>query len=178
MKKLQFILPVLLFGACTSAWPANFNMTCTAANSTLPFNAYDVLGGTAATTPTGTITVTCTTTSTTAVTVSYSLTLATTPARKLTSASNSLTYDLYTDAAFSIQWGTAGTCTAGSNTNAGNRICGSFSVPARGSASQSKTYYGKVPGGSDVPTGTYSQTGLVVTLTYSCNPAPTGAGTC
>ena len=178
MKKLQFILPVLLFAASASAWSANFNMTCTAANSTLPFNAYDVLGGTAATTPTGTITVTCTTTATTAVVVSYSLTLATTPARKLANGANTLTYDLYTDSAFTIQWGTAGTCTAASNVNAGNRICGSFSVPAKSSASQSKTYYGKVPGGSDVPTGTYSQVGLALTLTYSCNPAPTGAGVC
>jgi spore coat protein U-like protein len=157
----------------------NFNMTCTASSSTLAFNPYDVLAGSAVTTPTGSVTVTCTNTANSAVTVNYSLALSTSPTRQLTSGSNTLQYDLYTDPAPSaVQWGTTGTCTAGSNTNAGNLICGSFSVPGKGSASQTKNYYGKISANADVPVGTYAQSGIAVTLTYSCNPAPTGGGVC
>ena len=159
---------------------ANFTVTCTAGNTTLAFNSYDVLAGTAVTLPLGSITVSCTSTHSSPVTVNYTLSLATSPARLLTSGGNTLSYDIYTDSNYSVQWGTTGTCTAGSNNNAGNVICGSFQVPAKSSASQSKTYYGKIPGGPavDVPVGSYTQVGLAVTLTYSCNPAPTGGGTC
>jgi spore coat protein U-like protein len=178
MKRTFWPIVVLLTFAL-DADAANFNMTCTVASSTLTMNAYDVLAGTATTTPTGSITVTCTSTASTAVTVNYTLSLSTTPTRQLASGGNTLGYDLYTDSSTTVTWGTAGpACTAGSNTNAGNLICGSFSVPKNTSAQQTKNYYGKIPGGSDVPTGTYTQNNIAVTLTYSCNPAPTGGGTC
>src|SRR5216110_1001860 len=177
--KRNFWPIVVLLTFALDANAANFNMTCTVASSTLTMNAYDVLAGTATTTPTGSITVTCTSTASSAVTVNYTLSLSTTPTRQLTSGGNTLGYDVYTDSLATITWGTAGpACTAGSNTNSGNLICGSFSVPKNTSAQQTKNYYGKIPGGSDVPTGTYTQNNITVTLTYSCNPAPTGGGAC
>lgn len=170
---------VVLCALAIDANAANFNMTCTVASSTLTLNAYDVLAGTDTTTPTGSITVSCTNTANSAVTVNYTLSLSTTATRQLTSGSNTLGYDIYTDSGTTVTWGTAGpACTAGNNTNSGNLICGSFSVPKNATAQQTKNYYGKIPGGSDVPTGTYTQNGIQVTLTYSCNPAPTGGGTC
>lgn len=178
MKRLLWPIVALLTFAL-NAEAANFNMTCTVASSTLNLNAYDVLAGTATTTPTGSITVSCTSTANSAVTVNYTLSLATTPARQLTSGSNTLGYDLYTDSTTTVTWGTAGpACTAGSATNSGNLICGSFSIPKNSTAQDTKNYYGKIPGGSDVPTGTYTQNNIAVTLTYSCNPAPTGGGAC
>jgi len=182
MKRAFFRIVILLaFAFSLDADAANFNMTCTVASSTLPLNAYDVLTGAATTTPTGSITVSCTSTNnSSSVTVDYTLALTSTPAtRSLTSGANTLTYNLYTDSGMTVTWGNAGTaCTAGSNTNSGNFICGSFSVPKNSSAQQTKNYYAKIPGGSDVPTGTYSENNIAVTLTYSCNPAPTGQGTC
>ena len=179
MKMLGLSIAIALSCVTGSAQAVNFNMTCTAGSSTLAFNPYDVLVGSAITTPTGSITVTCTNTANQAVVVNYSLALSTSPTRQLTSGANTLQYDLYTDPAPSaVQWGTAGTCAAGSNTNAGNLICGSFSVPAKSSASQTKNYYGKINANADVPVGTYAQSGIAVTLTYSCNPAPTGSGVC
>lgn len=174
------VLPmIVLLTLALNADAAFFNMTCTVASSTLALNPYDVLSGTATTTPTGSITVSCTSTATSAVTVNYTLSLSTTPTRQLTSGANTLGYDLYTNSAMTIPWGTAGpACVAGSNTNRGNLICGSFSVPRGSSRQQTKNYYGKIPGGSDVPTGTYTQNNIAVTLTYSCNPAPTAGGTC
>ena len=178
MKRVLWAV-VIMLTFTLEAGAANFNMTCTVGSTTLTLNAYDVLAGTATTTPTGSITVSCTSTSNSAVTVSYTLSLSTTPARQLTSGGNALGYDLYTDSTTTITWGTAGpACTAGSNTNSGNLICGSFSVPKSATAQQTKNYYGKIPGGSDVPTGTYAQNNIQVTLTYSCNPAPTGGGAC
>lgn len=178
--KRAFWATVILLTCALDAEAANFNMTCTVASSSLTMNAYDVLAGTATTTPTGSITVSCTSTAGSAVTVNYTLALTSTPAtRNLTSGSNTLTYNLYTDSGATVIWGNAGTaCTAGSNTNSGNFICGSFSVPKNSSAQQTKNYYAKIPGGSDVATGTYSENNIAVTLTYSCNPAPTGGGTC
>ena len=177
-RALGTIVTFLVFAGSASG--ANFNMTCTAASSTLTLNAFDPLTGTAITAPTGSITVTCTNTANQAVTVNYTLMLSTSPTRQLANGGNVLAYDIYTDATTSTQWGTVGTCTAGSNVNAGNVICGSFSVPTKSSANQTKSYYAKVPttGSYDVPVGTYSQNNLAVTLTYSCNPAPTGGGTC
>lgn len=165
---LQGLACALLLAAAQAAQAVNFNMTCTAASSTLAFNPYDVLAGTDTTDPTGTITISCTSThNSAAVTVSYSLSLSTTPTRVLTlDVSNTLTYDLYTDSQRTIPWNTT------------NLITGSFSVPIKSTATQNVSYYGKIPGGSDRPAGTYSQTGLAVTLTYSCSPAPTGGGTC
>jgi spore coat protein U-like protein len=179
MKRV-ILAAIILLAPALHAGAANFNMTCTVASSTLTLNAYDVLAGTATSTPTGSITVSCTNTNNSAVTVNYTLALTSTPAtRSLTSGANTLTYNLYTDSGTTVIWGNAGTgCTAGSNTNSGNFICGSFSVPKNSSAQQTKNYYAKIPGGSDVPTGTYSENNIAVTLTYSCNPAPTGGGTC
>src|SRR5438067_6181791 len=136
MKRALWAIALLLTFAL-NADAANFNMTCTVASSTLTMNAYDVLAGTATTTPTGSITVTCTSTASTAVTVNYALSLSTTPTRQLTSGGNTLGYDLYTDSGTTVTWGTAvPTCTAGSNTNSGNLICGSFSSPKNASAPQ------------------------------------------
>jgi len=178
MKRAFLPLLVLLTFAL-DAGAVNFDMVCTVSSSTLAMNPYDVLAGTDTTTPTGSITVTCSHTANQTIVVNYTLALSTTPPRQLTSGTNTLGYNLYTDSTTQVPWGTAGpACTAGSNTNNGNLICGSFAVPKNTAAQQTKNYYGKIPGGSDVPTGTYTQSNLGVTLTYSCNPAPTGSGTC
>jgi spore coat protein U-like protein len=159
-----------------------FSMSCTAANSTLTLNGFDPLNPSAVTTPTGSITVSCTSNANQAVTVDYTLQLNSGTTRQLKNGTSTLTYDLYTDSGLTIPWsGTTGTCAAGSNTNVGNVICGSFSVPKSSSANQIKNYYAKVPtsGPTDVPVGTYTQSPAIgVTLIYSCNPAPTGKGTC
>src|SRR4051812_8374595 len=115
MKRALWPL-ILLFAFCLKANAASFNMTCTVASSTLTLNAYDVLAGTATTTPTGSVTVTCTSTANSAVTVNYTLSLSTSPTRQLTcvastgscTIANTLGYDLYTDTPPSTAWGTAG----------------------------------------------------------------------
>jgi spore coat protein U-like protein len=189
MKSIRLVTFALL-ALAGPAQAVNFNMTCTAASSSLVLNAYDVLGSfssppltnpaAATTAPSGSITVTCTNTASSLdVTVYYSLSLSLSPARVLSNGTDTLTYGLYTDSTTTVRWGTSGTCTStNNNVNNGEVICGSFLVPAKSSAQQTKTYYANVPGGSDVTTGTYTQTGLQVTLTYACNPAPTGGGTC
>src|SRR3954469_21863402 len=105
--KRAFSLLVILLTFALDADAVNFNMTCTVSSSSLTLNAYDVLAGTATTAPPGSITVSCTSTNNqAAVTVNYSLSLSTTPTRQLTltTGSNTLGYDLYTDIGATITW--------------------------------------------------------------------------
>jgi spore coat protein U-like protein len=160
---------------------AVFVVSCKALSSTLTLNSPDPLNAPNAVvnTPTGSITVSCTSDHSKAVTVDYTLQLNTTTARTLTSGANTISYDVYTDSATSIPWGTTGTCTAGLNTNNGNVICGSYSVPAASTATQIKNYYAKFTTAANMLVGTYTQSPAIgVTMVYSCNPAPTGKGTC
>jgi len=142
----------------------NGSVTCAVVSTTLNFNAYDPISGTADTLPTGTINVQCTSTSNAAISVTYNLTLATSPARAMASGGNNVTYDLYTDSARTIQWNTV------------NEVSCTFNLAANAANQQSPScsFYGKIPGSQDVPAGTYTQTGLAVGGTWSCNPAPNG----
>lgn len=74
---------------------------------------------------------------------------ATTAARKMTSASNTLTYSLYTNAGRTQVWGSSGNTVAGTGSG----------------SSQSLTVYGRVPSGQNPQAGSYSDT-IVVTVTY------------
>jgi len=144
------------------AGAAGPSVTCSVVSATLPFNAYDPISGTAETLPTGTINVQCTSTSNGAILVTYNLTLATSPARAMASGANNVTYDLYTDSARTIQWNTT------------NQVSCNFTVSAGATNQQSPScsFYGTIPGSQDVPAGTYTQTGLAVGGTWSCNPVP------
>ena len=167
-----------LFGFWASRYveaaSSNFTMNCSVANSTLTLNPFDPLTGTVITAPTGTITVSCTSTANQSVTVNYTLQVDASTSRQLANGASVLAYDLYTDPPTSTtKWGTTGTCVAGSATNQGNVLCGSYSVAKNSTTTNNKNFYAKVPTttATDVPIGTYQQT-LNVTLTYSCNPAP------
>ena len=160
---LSLALTTLLVFPEQAGGAANGSVTCSVVTTTLGFNAYDPISGTADTLPTGTINVQCTSTSTSAISVTYNLTLATSPARAMASGANNVTYDLYTDSARTIQWNTI------------NQVSCTFSLAAHATNQQSScSFYGKIPGSQDVPAGTYTQTGLAVGGTWSCNPVPTG----
>lgn len=154
------VLLVLLGAYFSVAHAANGQVTCSVLSSTLTFNPYDPISGAADTLPTGTVTVQCTSTSNQAISVTYSLTLATSPARSMTSGANALTYDLFTDSARTIQWNTT------------NLVSCSFSLPANTTQQNSCSYFGQINGGQDVPAGSYSQGNLGIGGTWSCNPVP------
>lgn len=154
-----FALLIMLPGSAYTE--TNGSVTCSVASTTLSFNAYDPISGAADTLPTGTITVQCTSTSNSVISVTYNLTLATSPVRTMTSGASSLAYDLFIDSARTIRWNTT------------NQLRCSFSVAARAVNQQSScSFYGKIPASQNVPAGSYSQTGLGVGGTWSCNPVP------
>jgi len=135
-------------------------VTCSVVSTTLSFNAYDPISGTADTLPTGTINVQCTSTSNSVISVTYNLTLATSPARAVAAGANNVTYDLYTDSARTIQWNTI------------NQVSCTFNLAVGATTQNSCSFYGKIPGSQNVPAGTYTQTGLAVGGTWSCTPVP------
>ncbi len=142
----------------------NGSVTCSVVSTTLKFNAYDPISGTADTLPIGTINVQCTNTSNRVISVTYNLTLATSPARAMVSGVDNVTYDLYTDSAGTIRWDTT------------NQVSCTFNLAANAANQPSPfcSFYGNIPGSQDVPAGTYTQAGLAVGGTWSCNPAPNG----
>ena len=144
------------------AGAANGSVTCSVVSTTLGFNTYDPISGTADTLPTGTINVQCTSTSNGAILVTYNLTLATSPARAMASGANNVTYDLYTDSARTIQWNTT------------NQVSCTINFTGKATNQCSCSFYGKIPGSQDVPAGTYTQTGLAVGGTWTCDQVPSG----
>jgi spore coat protein U domain-containing protein, fimbrial subunit CupE1/2/3/6 len=146
-------------------------VTCTAANITLNFGAFDVLGG-AVLDGAGSFTVTCVNPLNGARIVVYTATLATAPARQMAppSGADRLSYGVFVDASRLQPWGdgTLGTFT----------ITGTLNVPRRSSlTSAPHNYFARItPGGQDVsaaspgpPPTTYTQT---LTVTVSCTPVP------
>jgi spore coat protein U domain-containing protein, fimbrial subunit CupE1/2/3/6 len=100
---------------------------------------------------TGTLNVTCTNTTPYTVTLDGGLAGATTPnARKMSFGANTVIYGLYTDAARTQGWGTAGGTTV-ADTGTGNVIA--------------YTVYGRVAPQTSSPAGTYSDT-VTVTVSY------------
>ena len=153
----------------SSASPAFAALSCSAANVTLNYGAYDVLAGTALN-GAGTITVSCTKSGPTAAgNVSYEVALTPLTPRQLAppSGTDRLSHQLYLDSARTAQpWGdgTGGTFV----------ITGTFSVPKNSTRSDvPKNFYAAVtPGGQDVsaaspgpPPTTYMQT---FTVTVTC----------
>ncbi len=137
-------------------------VTCTVSATPVAFGVYNPLSGTA-TASTGTVTATCTLVSggntTVNVVSSYSTGSSGTFAnRTMRSGTNSLTYNLYFDAAYTQVRGDG---TGGSQTGGA-----SFSLTS-GSRTQSttSTIYGRAPASQDVAAGTYSDT-VTVTITY------------
>ena len=166
MKK---IWPALLMISLTASFPGlahavSGSVTCTVASTVLSFNPYDPISGAAITLPTGTITVTCASTANGSIVLTYNLTLpppAPGPSRVMTSGANSLTYDLYTDSGRTTLWNTA------------NPLTCSYTLPKNGTNQQNTcTFYGRISGSQDVPAGTYTQSGIAVGGTYTCNPVP------
>jgi spore coat protein U-like protein len=168
------LLTVLLAAACALLAPAAFGqnaVTCTAANISLNFGLFDVLGG-AVLDGGGSFTVTCDNSTNGARTVVYTANLANAPMRQLAppSGADRLTYGVFVDAARLQPWGdgTVGTFT----------IVGTLTIPRRSSlTSAPHSYFARItPGGQDVsaaspgpPPTTYTQT---LTVTVTCTPVP------
>jgi spore coat protein U-like protein len=159
------------FALVTAAALGQNNVTCTAANITLDFGSFDVLGG-AVLDGAGSFTVTCVNSAGGARTVVYSAALATAPARQMAppSGPDRLSYNVFVDASRLQPWGdgTVGTFT----------IAGTLTIPGKSSlTSAPHNYFARItPGGQDVsaaspgpPPTTYTQT-LIVTV--SCTPSP------
>jgi spore coat protein U-like protein len=161
----------VLFALVAPAAFGQNNVTCTAANITLDFGSFDVLGG-AVLDGAGSFTVTCVNSAGGARTVVYSAALAMAPARQMAppSGPDRLSYGVFVDASRLQPWGdgTVGTFTIG----------GTLTIPGKSSlTSAPHNYFARItPGGQDVsaaspgpPPTTYTQT-LVVTV--SCTPSP------
>ncbi|WP_395826979.1 spore coat U domain-containing protein [Collimonas sp.] len=130
---------------------------CTVAGTGVAFGSYASPGSTSAT-GTGTVTVTC---NGLGLLVSYTIQLTagngTFPTRLLKSgATNSLSYNIYTDNARSIVWGDG---SAGTST-----VTDSYLLSLGNNARNYKAY-GLIPGGQNQPAGTYTDT-LTITITY------------
>jgi spore coat protein U-like protein len=132
--------------------------SCTIAASPLDFGGYDPIIAHAATPldGTGTVAVTCITGFSATITLGQGVnpdggSSDTTPLRRMTDgASNYLSYSLYQDASRSTLWGnTAGT---------------GLTVTGTGLA-DSRTVYGRLSAGQNVPAGSYSDT-VIATVTF------------
>lgn len=133
---------------------ATVTSNCSVSTTAVSFGSVNVLSGTNVD-ATGGISVTCTSGTAWAASANEGGgTGATINDRKMTSGSNLLSYDLYTDSARTTIWGDG-------TTGNGSTITGTGS----GSA-QASTIYARVPSGqSSVPAGSYSDS-VTVTVTY------------
>ena len=169
-KLARFIRRFALLIACTSALvlssvsPAHASLTCTAANVTLNYGAFDVLAGTVLNAA-GTITVTCIKSGgTPGGNVTYSAALRPLSPRQLAppSGTDRLSHQLYVDSARTQPWGdtTGGTFV----------ITRTFSATQRATTSDvPQNFYARItPGGQDVSAATYTKT---FTVTVTCTPA-------
>lgn len=170
MKALRLLIAVAFALVAPAALGQN-NVTCTAANITLDFGSFDVLGG-AVLDGAGSFTVTCVNSAGASRTVVYSAALATAPARQMAppSGADRLSYGVFVDASRVQPWGdgTVGTFT----------IVGTLTIPGKSSlTSAPHNYFARItPGGQDVsaaspgpPPTIYTQT---LTVTVSCTPSP------
>lgn len=147
---------VLLFACClgisADAWALLQN--CTVSAVPVSFGIYNPLAG-APTTATGTVTVNCTVGLLGSWTVELSSgnsgNFAT---RRMTNGGSSLSYNLYTSAAYVSVWGDG---TGGTSVDSGSSLLGM--------TNSSYTVYGRIPAGQDAAAGTFTDT-IVVTLNY------------
>ena len=155
-------LPVILF-SCTALAASEEScallQSCSVSATAVNFGTYDPLSGSAAQSS-GTVTVDCQVLLV-GLFVSWTVTLSTGSsgsyvARQLRSGVNSLSYNLYTNAARTSVWG--------DGTN-GTGVVSANPFLIVGSNTVNYTVYGSIPAAQDRPAGTYSDT-LTVTMTY------------
>ena len=147
-------LPFALSAASVSttmAVSASVSALCTVGTAPVAFGAYDPItaNATAPVTAQGSVTVTCTK----GVIPTVSLDLGTHASganRQMAAGSNNLGYQLYSDSGYANVWDTTNTVV----------MAGAPSKAAR-----TLTVYGRVPGGQDVPVGSYTDT-ITATVNY------------
>lgn len=147
---------VALASSATGSSTASANVTglCSVTVAPLAFGEYDPVGAhEGAASPldsTSTASVTCIKGTSATISLDYGMN-AVSSQRRLRSGANHLHYGLYQDSARTLPWGTAGSAAVNAGTAASN-------------APRSFTVYGRIPGGQDVPAGSYADT---VTLTVN-----------
>jgi len=157
---------VSLLGGLLGLWLVFAPQTGAAADcavnvDTLAFGTYNLVNNLDAVT---TIDLACDKTKPGSEWVRYTLSLSSGPgsyaARQLSSGSNVLYYNLYEDAAHTIVWGDG---TGGSNT-----VASSFRIPPNtGRGNATHTVYGRIPGGQNIPAGSYSASyPITLTMTF------------
>ena len=155
-------LPVVLFSCAALAASEQSSallQSCSVSATAVNFGTYSPLSGSAAQS-TGTVAVVCQVLLV-GLFVSWTVTLSTGSsgnygARQLQSGANSLSYNLYTNAARTSVWGDGTSSTSVISANP-FLIVGSNSV--------NYTVYGSIAAGQDRPAGSYTDT-LTVTMTY------------
>jgi len=155
LQLVLFICAALAASEESSALLQNCSVSATAVN----FGTYNPLSGSAAQS-TGTVTVNCQVLLV-GLFVSWTVTLSTGSsgnyvARHLQSGANSLSYNLYTNAARTSVWG--------DGTN-GTSVVSANPFLIVGSNTVNYTVYGGIPAAQDPPAGNYTDT-LTVTMTY------------
>lgn len=143
----------------SNAWAVN---TCTVASTVHAFGAYNTL---TALPGTSTITVTCTHSTNPAHTFPYTIALSSGPGtyalRQMAGGGDTLTYNLYTNAAHTTVWGDGSGVTS--------TVGGSIVVAAGTGASgfQAQTVYGLITAPQNVRAASYATTTpITVTVTY------------
>jgi len=154
--------PVVLLVCATLVTPEESSavlQSCSVSATAVNFGLYDPLSGSAAQS-TGTVTIDCQVLLV-GLFVNWTVALSTGSsgnyvARQLQSGANSLSYNLYTNAARTSVWGdgTSGTSVVSAN-----------AFLTVGSNTVNYTVYGSIPAAQDRPAGSYTDT-LIVTMTY------------
>jgi spore coat protein U-like protein len=154
---LALVLSALLGGRAAKA-ACGALCSCTASSSGVSFGAYSPLT-TSATTSTGSVTVTCILVVELAGSYTVELSSGTSGSfttRTLKNGSSSLSYNLYTSASLAQVWGDG---TGGTQT-----MTGSFPAALLMNV-QTFNIFGNIPGGQNVPMGSYADT-ITVTVSY------------
>lgn len=145
--KWAALLPLSVFAVCAfGVSEASAAPTCTISATSVNFGTYNVFTG-SATDSTGTITINCNNSAHNVVVTLSKGSSSTFSPRTMVNGSETLSYNLYRDAARTSIWGDG---TGGTSTYTDNN-------PANG-ADTVVTVYGRVPAGQDVSAGSYSDT--------------------
>lgn len=149
----------IVFTSASLATCIGLNCTCTIAANTFNIGAYAPLSGTTASS-TGTVSVTCSALIA-GLNVAYSISLnsgtsGTYAARTMTLLSQSLNYNIYTDASHTTVWGDG---TGGTST-----VSDSYSLSVL-STTRNYTMYGLIPASQNVGPGTYTDS-ITATVTF------------
>jgi spore coat protein U-like protein len=164
-KALSLAVSVLALGVSAGAFAASDNLSvtatvidnCTISTAALAFGNYDPIVANASSTldGTGTVTITCTSGASALVTLGQGANADTgstgaAPLRRMTDATNFLSYALYSDSGHTLVWGDDATVdVARTGTGAADPL----------------TVYGQVDAAQNVPAGSYSDT-VAATVTF------------